>query len=174
MKPEQEQKDYRKIETLGDIVYHKKHGAGRIITMSDWTYSMETGVTFFNGSRVDCYIGIDGMDHRDLVPIEVGIHKLLAALEEAQQQLTGKNEEIETAYDALDKLQKEFDQLDKGAADDYQRLAEAQQTIARQREALEFYAKKDHWELPQFGRGHSRITSDGGSKARELIRETQP
>ncbi|WP_223110701.1 hypothetical protein [Paenibacillus sinensis] len=77
--------DYRKAETIGDIVYHEEYGAGRIIPMRDGTYGMETGVTFFNGSRVDCYIGIDGMDYLDLMPIEIGIKRLLDALEEAQK-----------------------------------------------------------------------------------------
>jgi len=50
-------------------------------------------------------------------------------------------------------------------------LAEAQQTIARQREVLDFYANQEHWELPSFGRGQSMVTSDRGSKARELLEE---
>ncbi|MEK4488327.1 hypothetical protein NYE44_01570 [Paenibacillus sp. FSL L8-0493] len=50
-------------------------------------------------------------------------------------------------------------------------LAEAQQTIARQQEALDFYANQEHWELPSFGRGQSKVTSDRGSKARELLKE---
>ncbi|MEK4188067.1 hypothetical protein [Paenibacillus sp. FSL L8-0494] len=82
---------------------------------------------------------------------------LLAALEESQQQI---NEWQEEAKQWRDEFVSKNDEL-----------GEAQQTIARQREVLEFYANKEHWELPSFGRGHSKVTSDRGSKARELLEE---
>ncbi|OMD76886.1 hypothetical protein [Paenibacillus odorifer] len=83
--------------------------------------------------------------------------KLLAALEESQQQSK------DTEHD-LDMMKFLNDSL--GV-----KLVEAQQTIARQREVLEFYANQEHWELPSFGRGQSKVTSDKGSKARELLKE---
>lgn len=87
------------------------------------------------------------------------LNRALAALEEAKQQ---QQQQI-----TLDAHERDFNDLHRVERE----LVEAQQTIAWQREALEFYAKKEHWELPHFGKGHSRITSDGGSKARELLEE---
>ncbi|WP_405113669.1 hypothetical protein MHH28_07805 [Paenibacillus sp. FSL K6-1217] len=62
-------------------------------------------------------------------------------IKEFKCQLIGKTEEVEAAYDGIDKLRGEYDKLDRGAAEDYQKLVEAQQTIARQREALEEIAE---------------------------------
>ncbi|OMC72992.1 hypothetical protein BK121_08765 [Paenibacillus odorifer] len=83
--------------------------------------------------------------------------KLLAALEESQQQRDVAQANYKTYYAEATEVSK--------------RLAEAQQTIARQREVLGFYANQEHWELPSFGRGQSKVTSDRGSKARELLKE---
>jgi hypothetical protein len=83
------------------------------------------------------------------------IADLLAALEESQQQRDNySNKEEEARWEA---------------AEYREELVEAQQTIARQREALEFYANKENWELPSFGRGHSEVTSDRGSRARAAL-----
>ncbi|MEK4196173.1 hypothetical protein NYE59_24050 [Paenibacillus sp. FSL L8-0323] len=92
------------------------------------------------------------------------IDDVLAALEESQQEY----ELIKFDRDALVKLVANH----QSAVDDACReLAEAQQTVSRQREVLEFYADQEHWELPSFGRGQSKVTSDRGSKARELLKE---
>lgn len=64
-------------------------------------------------------------------------YELADQLAEAQSQIAVKNEELKTAYNALEKLQEEFKQLDTGAAEDYQKLVEAQQTIAKLHEIVE-------------------------------------
>ncbi|MEK4187753.1 MULTISPECIES: hypothetical protein [Paenibacillus] len=52
--------------------------------------------------------------------------------------------------------------MDKGGADDYQRLVEAQQIITRQREALEYYA---HVYV-----AHERLEEwDNGKRARAAL-----
>jgi len=76
---------------------------------------------------------------------------------ELQHQLTGKTEDLAEARQQL--VSKALE------------LTQAEQTIARQREGLDFYANQEHWELPSFGRGQSKVTSDRGSKARELLKE---
>ncbi|UVI31183.1 hypothetical protein [Paenibacillus spongiae] len=44
------------------------------------------------------------------------------------------------------------------------------QNLAEERgKALEFYADKENWELPSFGRGHSPVVSDRGQSARQAL-----
>ncbi|OME55144.1 hypothetical protein [Paenibacillus odorifer] len=96
-------------------------------------------------------------DSKSVIAASKGLNDLLAALEESQQQLKMREEMLEEALNIGSRLEK--------------RYIEAQQTIARQREVLEFYANQENWELPSFGRGQSKVTSDRGSKARELLEE---
>lgn len=83
---------------------------------------------------------------------------------ELRDRLYEANQDAETEQKLNDILHETNKELRK-------KLSEAQQTIARQREVLDFYANQEHWELPSFGRGQSMVTSDRGSKARELLKE---
>lgn len=86
-------------------------------------------------------------------PAKRAIVELWAALEEAQQ-----HNEI---------LRKDF--MFSGSA-----LAEAQQTIARQREALEWYADPDKHEIKRRLLGDfAPITLDKGDKARAALRNKE-
>ncbi|AWV35183.1 hypothetical protein [Paenibacillus odorifer] len=89
-------------------------------------------------------------------------------LAEAQQTIARKQLYIEKLELSRESAQKAADGISKEKGLE---LFEARQTIARQREVLEFYANQEHWELPSFGRGQSKVTSDRGSKARELLEE---
>ncbi|WP_405173779.1 hypothetical protein [Paenibacillus sp. FSL H8-0260] len=93
---------------------------------------------------------------------------MLAALEESQQRIGKLELYIKSLEFNREDTQKRANEK---LRERDTKLAEAQQTIARQREVLDFYANQEHWELPSFGRGQSMVTSDRGSKARELLEE---
>ncbi|OMC92950.1 hypothetical protein, partial [Paenibacillus odorifer] len=105
---------------------------------------------------------------RFLVSAPQAIADLLAALEESQQRI-GKLELYVKSleFNREDTQKRANEKLRERDTE----LVEAQQIIVRQREVLEFYANQEHWELPSFGRGQSMVTSDRGSKARELLKE---
>ncbi|WP_218643168.1 hypothetical protein [Paenibacillus odorifer] len=96
------------------------------------------------------------------------VERLLAALEESQQRIGKLELYVKSLEFNREDTQKRANEKLKGRDTE---LVEAQQTIARQREVLEFYANQEHWELPSFGRGQSKVTSDRGSKARDLLEE---
>ncbi|MEK5419406.1 hypothetical protein [Paenibacillus sp. FSL L8-0708] len=95
----------------------------------------------------------------------------MAALEESQQQVNDLKEDKRKIFAVHDEQCARSSEYYNELIFVKGKLAEAQQTIARQREALEFYANQEHWELPSFGRGQSKVTSDKGSKAREFLEE---
>lgn len=41
--------------------------------------------------------------------------------------------------------------------------------LEEKEKALAFYAEGENWELPEFGRGHSLVTTDRGKKARDTL-----
>ncbi|ETT55216.1 hypothetical protein BSK66_15780 [Paenibacillus odorifer] len=101
----------------------------------------------------------------------VFVKELLAALEESRQQVKDLKEDKRKILAVHDEQCARSSEYYNELIFVKGKLAEAQQTIARQREVLEFYANQEHWELPSFGRGQSKVTSDRGSKARELLEE---
>ncbi|MNO22844.1 hypothetical protein D3C76_126300 [compost metagenome] len=130
---------------------------GRVWTCKSDQFTRGTGVYEQDSVFLEGYSGSFAPEFLQKVVLPSEDERVLAALEESQQQI---NEWKEEAKQWRDEFVSKNDEL-----------GEAQQTIARQREALKFYANQEHWELPSFGRGHSKVTSDRGSKARELLEE---
>ncbi|OME55581.1 hypothetical protein BSK59_14000 [Paenibacillus odorifer] len=127
---------------------------------------MGVGINYMTPERIELFKVLHRFKHPNCESrITVGdFNSLLAALEESKQQLADSMERERGLKHLCNQSLEEKERANR-------ELAEAQQTIARQREVLEFYANQEHWELPSFGRGHSKVTSDKGSKARELLEE---
>lgn len=90
-------------------------------------------------------------------------NSLLAALEESQQQNKRLEVKLQASRDSVYPISVERDEYKV-------ELAEAQQTIARQREVLEFLADDDNWSWCWVGTEDETVTWIGGTDPQDAAR----
>ncbi|WP_340391985.1 hypothetical protein [Paenibacillus sp. FSL E2-0190] len=141
---------------------------GKIWTCKTDQFTRGNGVFAQDSVFLEGYSGSFAPEFLQKVVLPSEDERVLAALEESQQRI-GKLELYVKSleFNREDTQKRANEKLRERDTE----LVEAQQIIVRQRKALEFYANQEHWSLPSFGRGQSKVTSDRGSKARELLKE---
>ncbi|MEK3969480.1 hypothetical protein [Paenibacillus sp. FSL H7-0323] len=158
----------KKLKKGDRVVMHtcieSEEEPGKIWTCKSDQFTRGKGVFAQDSVFLEGYSGSFAPEFLQKVVLPSEDERMLAALEESQGDIITLKQKVELYEEALMTYKD-------NRADMNRQLAEAQQTIARQREVLDFYANQEHWELPSFGRGQSKVTSDRGSKARELLKE---